>query len=133
MFTYAHICVLKIDLQNRFCEDLKNKKKHIKQSWFFFKKQISKNYALYWKPTLSLNKKTKKPKKTGIDNFAFCLFFKNNFLIIIPLIFRRELAENILGLKNIVFFFLTKGFDMFISLEHMHKYALVIHFQFVFF
>lgn len=38
MFTYAHICVLKIDLQNRFCEDLKNKKQHIKQSWFFLKK-----------------------------------------------------------------------------------------------
>lgn len=37
MFTYAHICVLKIDLQNRFCEDLKNKK-NIKQSWFFLKK-----------------------------------------------------------------------------------------------
>lgn len=38
MFTYAHICVLKIDLQNRFCEDLKNKKKTYKTILVFFKK-----------------------------------------------------------------------------------------------
>lgn len=37
MFTYAHICVLKIDLQNRFCEDLKNKKTY-KTILVFFKK-----------------------------------------------------------------------------------------------
>lgn len=35
MFTYAHICVLKIDLQNRFCEDLKNKK-NIENNLGFF-------------------------------------------------------------------------------------------------